>query len=1228
MVNKNSIVILFSLFLCPTCMLKRIFLWLSSLVFAYLAFVFFQEYIATHQYYITLLGQAKNIKILVWWLLVSLIPALYIVFWRKQRLLHIVSVIIWSLALYGAIFVSLKDSVAWWWALLYMLTSILVASFALYIFTWFTFLWWYVKKYVLALETKTVFDLCLNFGLGLCVFLLVNYVFILLNIFYPFISWLLLALLWWCIYTQKQLRHDMTTIVHDLLHTTVKATKSPWVRVCIVLLLTFSFWYVFQWFQLAHIPYSTAWDANHAYMFYPKMRALHGWYYRNEINMATTPQLWYTYIAYFFSLFVPFKSILGMSPDTLAIQMNFWSGVFVLLFGLWLISSVLSYCSRSISKIACSEKQYGYWIAFFAGWLLLILWLTSGMWAFLVFVDNKTDLWVLALIILAIYSWFVFLSHLEDETWSDAESLAKIPFWKRSMVKYMWLSWFFYAIAVLAKPTAMFDVANFALFLWTIWFGVFGMIGIFLVILAITSSIDFRWIKSYIPASFSSVLALFWLVGLGIDTVRMFLKNTWKRLLFFVIWFVVLFGTLFVVKWPYLIARSWLYAVDLSVSDFIKKVILSSSSIDQPKSRNYWLLPNQYTLPLLAQTNSTLWDTCTLESIWLSSTEQLYSNLQTPPWNAYDEDVGRYVWYGRKGNDSSDKRRWIEPFRNPWWWSFLSFWCHGFWLDTRIISDAKVLCEQRWLWKSLDATTLTQLAESISSETFYKDQSIQQIVAVLAQAILSSDVDSLKVEYASELNTLDAFMQENTIFVENVWGEKNVYVPYKYITPFNISFNRSLQNLSSYYTDIGIVRLILFLLILFLWTLYGLVAKKRVLIWLSLVTTFWWLLWWMIGGAILWYGIGIIARTIIAFVSYVYFLCQQEKKAKEIDTVLLICFSGIIWVVFLFQLILNMIRIASQWWSGAFIQYKTNYGRHTEFVLDQTTWRIAPVTKNWFGFGADDVFALQFPHYKKIIDLANERSSDEWLFIAWTYLRYFIEDQSYIKYDQFLKWLWKQFSDGDACKTYLRLKDQNIKYIVIDPNIGTVVQWAWNKSLFDRFFGKIAADGTTILDYGTMTMLAKLIDEWYLSYVSSNNIWAKYAYTMPASAFGVTGDQLTIARARMASARFFSRQEGLIQSIFGLAIQRVQDGAFVWDLADMLWLRIDEEKLVQALRTNTLGDPVFIQSLSQHELRVLWQYMQLRQNLETNPQAGQKTIQDMVQRSLTSGSQIIVLEVK
>jgi hypothetical protein len=45
-------------------------------------------------------------------------------------------------------------------------------------------------------------------------------------------------------------------------------------------------------------------------------------------------------------------------------------------------------------------------------------------------------------------------------------------------------------------------------------------------------------------------------------------------------------------------------------------------------------------------------------------------------------------------------------------------------------------------------------------------------------------------------------------------------------------------------------------------------------------------------------------------------------------------------------------------------------------------------------------------------------------------------------------------SDNDSCKTSKRLQARNIKYLVIDPNIGTVGMGEGNETLLHRFFAK------------------------------------------------------------------------------------------------------------------------------------------------------------------------------
>lgn len=67
--------------------------------------------------------------------------------------------------------------------------------------------------------------------------------------------------------------------------------------------------------------------------------------------------------------------------------MNFLSGMFVLILGTGLIKEVVSYFTpkKEENDVVTSLGMY-------SGWMMLLFWLTSGMGAFLVFVDNKTDL--------------------------------------------------------------------------------------------------------------------------------------------------------------------------------------------------------------------------------------------------------------------------------------------------------------------------------------------------------------------------------------------------------------------------------------------------------------------------------------------------------------------------------------------------------------------------------------------------------------------------------------------------------------------------------------------------------------------------------------------------------------------------------------------------------------------------------------------------------------------
>ena len=121
------------------------------------------------------------------------------------------------------------------------------------------------------------------------------------------------------------------------------------------------------------------------------------------------------------------------------------------------------------------------------------------------------------------------------------------------------------------------------------------------------------------------------------------------------------------------------------------------------------------------------------------------------------------------------------------------------------------------------------------------------------------------------------------------------------------------------------------------------------------------------------------------------------------------------------------------------------------------------------------------------------RADEDGVLVAGTYIQYFLKNQRNMLSDGLLTMLWEQFSDFNSCKSYNRLKNKHIKYLIIDPNIGTVGRVGQgNESLFHRFFAKLNSNETEILSPGAISMLAKFSQEGYLKLLFTNNIGAKY----------------------------------------------------------------------------------------------------------------------------------------
>lgn len=496
-----------------------------------------------------------------------------------------------------------------------------------------------------------------------------------------------------------------------------------------------------------------------------------------------------------------------------------------------------------------------------------------------------------------------------------------------------------------------------------------------------------------------------------------------------------------------------------------------------------------------------------------------------------DEDLGRYIWY--------------------WWKEFnLNIWSFGCF---SLFKDASLLCDFEKYNKIKQISDL-----KLFLEKYYAKLSTWDIKTRIWNLInkiknYSWDVNSFVTINFSDFFYIENYYKSKTIKISNEW----IFIPYNFLIPLNVVFNWTLQNLSSYYTDIWYIWL--FLWILFIFSFFIWIYKKDIiLINISLVSIFWYLFWWFLWSGIVWYGIWIIIWTIINVLVFINHF--KTNKYYKVFITLFILF--LVW-----QLILNFVRMASQsvWWPYSW--YRQSVWKN----IDYENWKeikIIPYT-------SDYLFNLQFPIYKKTIQAFDNRSWS--VFLAWTYMRYFLKNQKDIYYDQMLVSLWELFSDWDVCKAYKRLKDKKVEYIWIDLNIWTVTNFSnwWNKTLFDRFFWNINLLNFNLDEYWVLTFLWWLKEENFIDYFYSNNIWAIYWFKLESENIksyiwkDLSNKDLAIIRWILVASKYpwvyemWKRIYGfdVYQILYKIMLDRINTLDFVYDFADVYWFNLEDQEI-------------------------------------------------------------------
>lgn len=172
------------------------------------------------------------------------------------------------------------------------------------------------------------------------------------------------------------------------------------------------------------------------------------------------------------------------------------------------------------------------------------------MGAFLVFVDNKTDLGVMALTVLAMLSGFIFLKHILD----NREHGLKLH---RDSLKYIIISGSMFAWALMSKQTAFIDIALFGLLLIGLWIDSIIAIGLGIMTVGATGILKIANAPDMMTPEVGKYVMLLGLIVVVLGVVKMFMSKNkvqsfWadkKRLFTYIlIWLATLVATMLVFK--------------------------------------------------------------------------------------------------------------------------------------------------------------------------------------------------------------------------------------------------------------------------------------------------------------------------------------------------------------------------------------------------------------------------------------------------------------------------------------------------------------------------------------------------------------------------------------------------------------------------------------------------------------------------------------------------------
>ena len=1189
-------------------------LWGLLVLFTIILFEWGLSYFWDHSYYGSMFT-GKNFGLLISALVAASLPIYHLYNNKKTQFWSI----LWLTSLSLGIF-SLLHEIIWGTLvdflapfLLLRNTGLLLGMGIIILFSMFSLGSRIVRMSKLFSQTK-IRETLLSFGVGLVAFLVVIQILMGFGLFYWPILWgILIACLVLARFEKPTLKIHLENFnqLLETLHTKIHE-KNTWIW---ILLLACSLAYFYFGFNHTIIPYPTARDANHEYLYTPKVIADNFGIIRwNQGTANAMPYLWHGLIASAFSFWKPISVLTSLSADSFAINMNFWSGILVLIFWIALIIEVLKFFNKKDQKTEFSQNS------FFVARGLLLAWLTSGMGAFLLFVDNKTDMGVLSLSIMAIFAGFSFINLFYSQEQVEQK--------KSRILIYLIISAVFFAFSVMAKPTAFIDLVIFVLIMIGLWINTTSAIGVGIITIGTMGILQPLYASAFTsPALWKIIIAigaiifLIWIIRGVLNKKQNFIQR-FKNI---ALWGIAFMLTILLFKAPRL-AYQKAISKEPNWESFPKNLILgyqAKNLIKDQKTQKSDIKP-QFLATLESPKQLEEQDKVDLQILDQHSKsfdlnqckqtnfddQELSSGLQTAPGSTLREDFGRYVGFNSRTFKRSGTAGLILKllFRKD-------NTCYG------LNQDALLLCRNRDKLNTPSLENLTTLKNLFTNHT----GKVKNLIESGFNLSWTTTLDNV-------FSDLSTYYQEHSILTT----PQGVNIPYRYLVPINAVFNWSLQNLSSYYTDIGLIWI--FALVGLVGTLcYSLnILNKKLILFISAVGI-WRIIRWTIAAGIIRYWLGLMIWLLLG----VSLLFQDLENNNINDNTTKEIWSRVLgFLVFLLavQLILNFLRIGSQAGTGPFGRYKSSTWKEQRIWDDSEN----PQTTTTHSFASDNVFDLQFGQYSPLIKELKNRKDEDGVLIAGTYIQYFLHNQKNITLDGLLSHLREQMSDYNSCKTYHRLKNNNIKYLVIDPNIWTVGRvWAGNESLFHRFFAKLDNQEKQIQTHGAMTMLARFAQDGYLKLFFTNNIGAKYAFSLTneelkSEFWSLSDDDLILIRAKLAVAKFFITQQdtSLLEHIIHIFVKRIatlSSPEGLDDLTSLLNKKIDAPLLLSKIQDLIWRKWTF-SDLSDDEKLVLSQYLAIIQIVSKQQDKSniELTLQNIfakgIQESIFGNSQIIALE--